>query len=887
MSVSDIIKPRKEVLRDAIEGIIDLANLDDPKKRKIEARPETFFDLTYPTADIRRVLALLDQRFGAKGDAPGLFLFEGLKGSGKSHLLLLIYHLVSSPADAQAWLARHGITCRLPADAVVVVNKFTDLPLYSIWDFVFTKLTGKRPERTVVQPSLEEVRTALGDRRLVLILDEVEQGIRVIADPAVRAQNVAFLQMLSEWGSRTDQVTLFASIYSDHEEPGSTLKRVPRCDVNFAMGGNGGTSNARLADRAHVVLHRLFENYLSFDATRAEGVVDSYLNSWRRHLTVDGDARALLLQTYPFTPDLLDIILRRVPTRGGFQNVRGALGFLGQMVRLHHDRVDLITPAHAPLLDRDIATRLSDLDAGGDLITHARGNIDELKDYPLASEISSATMLYTLTGTGRNVGATKEEILRSVLAPAVDINDVERTLLAFQKYASHFHLQEGRYFFDLEENADAKVEFRSLRIDPDRRKSRDLLHAIWKDELFREPNAVVFQSVEGTRSALESLEKDRLRYVLAPRRLTSSERHDLYFGVSLRNQVVLLEPKDASFDLDRNADLLKWAQRILAAQDLTSTAREASRKQEYERIGREDRKHVLDALRRAGLIYVHFESYGPSADLDQIEEEGLGASSAKDDVLTALSQRIFPVQLFEEHLAQRVAELRDRTVKDIDQEYRNTIGFPVPTHATSVTKAIRGLAKSRKLGVCHPKGNFCGDDPGLTEAEILSASISDPFHSTPTQLVLTPVSAGPGASPSPAPPIPAVPGAPPIVLPNGGTVAPSALEVAILPQASTALLRQEIAAKLTNLGDALRVRRARFTVFVDQTVGDLSGLPAPLRGSLSGPGAVAADITITKEGEFTKADIETMAERLPALAKAEYGARLDVTGAVVSEGSDG
>ncbi len=100
MSVSDIIKPRKEVLQDAIEGIIDLANLDDPKKRKIEARPEAFFDLTYPTADIRRVLSLLDQRFGAKGDAPGLFLFEGLKGSGKSHLLLLVYHLISTPGEA-------------------------------------------------------------------------------------------------------------------------------------------------------------------------------------------------------------------------------------------------------------------------------------------------------------------------------------------------------------------------------------------------------------------------------------------------------------------------------------------------------------------------------------------------------------------------------------------------------------------------------------------------------------------------------------------------------------------------------------------------------------------------------------------------------------------
>jgi hypothetical protein len=882
VSVSDIIKPRKEVLRDAIEGIIDLANLDDPKKRKIEARPETFFELTYPTADIRRVLSLLDQRF-AKGDAPGLFLFEGLKGSGKSHVLLLIYHLVSSPASAAAWLTRHGITCRLPGDATVVVNKFTDLPLYSIWDFVFTQLKGKHPARSVVQPSLEEVRSALGDRRLVLILDEVEQGIRVIADQAVRAQNVAFLQMLSEWGSRSDQVTMFASIYSDHEEPGATLKRVPRCDVNFAMGGNGGTSHARLADRAHVVLHRLFENYLAFDASRAEAVVDSYLNAWRRHLPVDDDARALLLQTYPFSPEVLDLILRRVPTRGGFQNVRGALGFLGQMVRLHHDRVDLITAAHAPILDRDIATRLSDLDAGGDLINRARGNVDELKDYPLASDVSSTTMLYTLTGTGRNVGATKEEILKSVLAPSTDVNEVERTLFAFQKYASHFHLQEGRYFFDLEENADAKVEFRSLRIDPDGRKSRNLLYAMWKDELFREPNAIVLTGVEEGRAALEGLEKDRLRYVLAPRRLTPQARHELYFGVSLRNQVILLEPKDATFDLERNPDLLKWAQRILAAQDLAATARETSRKQEYERIGREDRKHVLDALRRAGLTYVHFETYGASAELDQVEVEGLGVAATKDDVVAALSQQIFPVQLFEEHLGPRIGDLRDRTVKDIDQEYRNTIGFPVPSHATSVTKAIRALARARKLGVCHPKGNFCGEDPSLSETELAGATISDPFATPPTQLVLRPALPGAGSSPTTSAPT-VISGPLPPPSPSDLVSPLPAVDLAILPQASTALLRQEIAAKLATVGDAARVRRARFTVFVNHAVGDLSGLPAPLRGTLSGPGSLAADITITKEGDFSKAEIEAMTERLPVLPKAEYAARLDVTGASAGEG---
>ena len=54
MSYASLLKPRPEVLSGEIEGIIDLANLADSRRRKLEARPEHFFSLTYPTADIRR-----------------------------------------------------------------------------------------------------------------------------------------------------------------------------------------------------------------------------------------------------------------------------------------------------------------------------------------------------------------------------------------------------------------------------------------------------------------------------------------------------------------------------------------------------------------------------------------------------------------------------------------------------------------------------------------------------------------------------------------------------------------------------------------------------------------------------------------------------------------
>ena len=59
-------------------------------------------------------------------------------------------------------------------------------------------------------------------------------------------------------------------------------------------------------------------------------------------------------------------------------------------------------------------------------------------------------------------------------------------------------------------------------------------------------------------------------------------------------------------------------------------------------------------------------------------------------------------------------------------------------------------------------------------------------------------------------------------------------------------------------------------------MGDLSTLPAAYRGSLSGAGDVMVEITVRRRGDFSKADVEAMAERLPAVAGAEYTAHMTV-----------
>jgi len=89
MGYSAFLIPRQETIsEEGIEGIIDLANLKDESRTKIEARPDDFFQLTYPTSDVKKVLDGINVRFSSSKESSGLFLFEGLKGSGKSHLLL-------------------------------------------------------------------------------------------------------------------------------------------------------------------------------------------------------------------------------------------------------------------------------------------------------------------------------------------------------------------------------------------------------------------------------------------------------------------------------------------------------------------------------------------------------------------------------------------------------------------------------------------------------------------------------------------------------------------------------------------------------------------------------------------------------------------------------
>lgn len=858
MPFNDIISPRPEVLKkEGLEGVIDIENLRDKKLKSIESRPEAFFDLTYPTTEIRMVISHLNERFNFNERTSGLFLLEGFKGSGKSHLELLIFHLMQSRESADKWLSKYNIDFKAPENVITIIHKFTDFPIDSIWSLVFEKL-GKKYSHDRL-PNLDEFRDALGEKKLVLILDELETGIRSIVNENLRARNLSFLQMLSEESLRTEDasVTLFASIYDSSIEPGTTLKRVNPIDVKFSEN----------EDRLRVLQHRLFVDFENLSNQKVDAVINSYVNAWKRQgIEIDENQREKLLRFFPFSPLLIQTILYNAKTRGGFQGTRGALGLLAIILRNAYKKVDLITSSQLNISDGAIRNRLTDLDNSKKLIECALTDLQDLHTLPFISEIIGPVLMSTLAPTGKVSGLNINQISTEVLKPGDDVNSFNSTVRALEKLGTYFHHQEDSYYFDIEEKPNAKVEYKSLNIDSIKAREHSL--KLWKEQ-FKDPNAVVYKDVNQVRADLLSRDKNSLRIVLSPSRLNQDERQSIYNGAENRNQIILIEPKDSTFNGLLNSDILKWAQSSMAAGELEEGAAD-ERKRQYNKIKNDNNSFIKDAFKRAGLIYIWFQENGLNEGLT-VEEESLGSSISRDDVIKVLSEEIFPRQNFEEHLLEHKEDIFNKSVREIELDYKKTLGFPVHTHLSIFLGAIKSLCKDARIGIRHERESACGRNPGLTESELLDAKVVEPFHdSSNSTLDLSEKEES----------FKAVMKETSYTHSENNTEEISIngrFETIYTPsKESVGSLRNEVASKLNEFPDS-KIKTVVFLIFSEQKNIELSSLPSSLRGSLTGNSDLTLDMSIRKHGDFTKAQIEDLIEMLPVISNAQYKAELKIS----------
>ena len=272
---------------------------------------------------------------------------------------------------------------------------------------------------------------------------------------------------------------------------------------------------------------------------------------------------------------------------------------------------------------------------------------------------------------------------------------------------------------------------------------------------------------------------------------------------------------------------------------------------------------------------------------DRIELEPLTGDLSKNKVIDTLNKDYYPMLRFREHLEARLDQIKDRLIKEVDAEYRATLGFPVPLMVSAVSNAIRNLCKEGVIGIQHSAGNFCNANPSLTETELFNAKITDPFEEPAKPELCPKCGQFPCRceKPSQECPIcgqyPCQCQTPPVVCPNCGKdpcecPKKEFLTIRIPPQNSIGSLRQETAFKLQDYENGI-ISRVTYKFFLQKNnIGDLSILPSCIRGSFSGEADITAEIVISKTGRFSKSQIEQHIESLPVISGAEFSVDMQV-----------
>jgi len=553
--IKDTVVISKEALSGEVFGSVKIYNIYD--SNKIESSAERILGMTYPTQALQQAMTAIEERLEGER-AHGTFVFAGDYGTGKSHSLLVLYHLLTSPDDRERWLDKWNLSfsCRDEVD-VAVSHLLIEDPDFA-WEPVFQRL-GHDDLLAEVRdfPTGAQICGLLGNRPLIVILDELESWYNSIEEAARRERNLNFLQNLTEVAEdQSLKLIVLVSLYGRNQQ---LLGRMGRERMFLKDLG-------KVEDKARVVLFRLFEE---IDDDEARQTVDDYIEMYSALSDQLSSATGLLdayrtkmLAYYPLHPELVDVLFQVYGACSDRQNTRGILYILSGVLRRCAGERDLLLPSDVDPGFSEVNDDLYQLDPI--LLARAIDDIQRNKDELLARDILSTILLRSFVP--EMAGANESQVSLGCLRPGLNVNELHRVLAKLEANAWYLWRSEDRYVIRPEENLPVSINSRAARQLQDKGpqaaalKLRELIADLAGGTSL---NTFVYP--------LDEIPDSRQMKVVISTKYMDDEaiRDKVYFGKEWRNTLVFVRPKSAG-DLTENASFLISAQRLLVCDDLKS-----------------------------------------------------------------------------------------------------------------------------------------------------------------------------------------------------------------------------------------------------------------------------------------------------------------------------
>ncbi|PNV79894.1 MAG: AAA family ATPase, partial [Fervidicoccus sp.] len=350
------------------------------------------------------------------------------------------------------------------------------------------QLTGKvELMKSDIAPGKEKIGKILSQNSPVLILmDEVLEyitkasGIKV-GETNLGSQTLAFIQELCETVASIDKaflvLTLPSSILEHYDENAERafeklLKITGRMEEIYAP----------VADEeiVHVIRKRLFEN---IDEQEVKKVVDEFIEHARKEGLLTNDElngyRERFKNSYPFKPEVIDILYKRWGSFPTFQRTRGVLRLLSLVI---HDSLNKDSPF----------IRLSDFNLSNDeirreLIKHIGQEYDSVisqdiispdsgskkvdedigsayKSYQLGTAVSTAIFMMSFSGKGEQ-GCSIKEVKLSVITPDFNSTIIDTAINKLREKL--FYLSDDGLYFTNKPNLNRIIVNREENIRAD------------------------------------------------------------------------------------------------------------------------------------------------------------------------------------------------------------------------------------------------------------------------------------------------------------------------------------------------------------------------------------------------------------------------------------
>ena len=422
-------------------------------------RPELFFQKTYATAGLQTLLDVVAKRLSGRGGDPVLQIQTPF-GGGKTHTLIAMYH------KAAEWGAR----------CVVMVG--TSMAAKdTLWGMLAEQLTDQRqPFDDLVSPGRTDAfRDMLAHAGpLLILMDELLEYITKAAGVTVGAstladQTIAFMQELTETVSTLPHVVLIVTLPSSNM-PNMTAKAQELLQHLQYVAGRMEKIYTPVQEHeiTQVIRRRLFSQ---IDAQQAGQVIQEFIAYAAREALLPAgveasEYRARFEASYPFLPEVVDVLYQRWGSYATFQRTRGVLRLLALVIfGLKDAHIPYITLANFDLANQEvrrellkhipaefdsvIAKDITGAEAGALKVNAHLGKA--YQGLRLGERVATTVFMYSFSG-GPERGVTLAEIKRSATTlenPSATVAEAIEELKGRLFYIQH---QAGKYFFTNQAN---------------------------------------------------------------------------------------------------------------------------------------------------------------------------------------------------------------------------------------------------------------------------------------------------------------------------------------------------------------------------------------------------------------------------------------------------